>query len=323
VRSRIAWIIVGVVVFCGLPIAFVIAWIRDSQTGHYRHPSHDDISFDLSPKGDEIAFSLPVEGGMDIYLYNIPLRKISRLLTSEKYEWAPRFSSDGSKIAFAGGVPGERGDHLFVLDRKSNKLEQLTKGLDNDTWPSFYDQDHKIVFTRETEYQWGGLTPNWHDAGKVHSLDLSTHEIKQIEDRSVYVTAPEVLRSGLLFVNDFQFIKTVDLKSKAQKVLVKECREARISVDEKSIVFTEGGLNDNYLIHVKSLVDGSVRGMIKWNQNPCSNPVLSPDGKWIYYIQNLHDSPKGPQLTMNRIGRDGKNPEELFNFAYAESLGKN
>ncbi len=321
-RSRIAWIIVGVLVFCCLPIAFVIAWIRDSQTGHYRHPSHYDISFDLSPKGDEIAFSLPVEGGMDIYLYNIPLKKVSRLLTTEKYEWAPRFSSDGSKLAFAGGVPGERGDHIFVLDRKSSKLEQLTKGLDNDTWPSFYDHDRKIVFTRETEYQWGGLTPNWHDAGKVHSLDLSTHEIKQIDDRSLYVMAPEVLRSGLLFVNDFQFIKTVDLKSKAQKVLVKECRDARISADEKSIVFTEGGLKDNYLIHVKSLVDGSVHGMIEWNQNPCSNPVLSSDRKSIYYLERAYDSSNGHQLTLNRIGRDGKNPEVLFNFDDVESLGR-
>jgi Tol biopolymer transport system component len=316
--SRIA-LSITLMICGGLTISLVLI-IRESQTGHSRPCCGSNITFDLSRKGDEIAFSVPVAKGMDIYLLNIPSNKVSRLLTSEKYEWAPRFSSDGSKIAFSGGVPGERGDHIFLFDRKSGRTEQLTQGLDNDTWPSFYDNDRKIVFTRETKYRWGGLSSNWNEAGTVHALDLKSREIKVIYDKLPSVQSPQVLRSGFLFVNDFETIRLIDLKDKKEQVILTKSRDARLSFDENSIAFTDGGYEDDYAIHIKSLLGKSAKGLVKWGQGTYSNPLISPDGNTITFLQETNDQNTGHKRTLNRIDRDGENMIELLDYNRIESL---
>ena len=112
------------------------------------------------------------------------------------------------------------------------------------------------------------------------------------------------------------------MKTNVEKVLVKDCRDARISADEKAIVFTGGGYKDDYLIHVKSLPEGRVHGVIEGNQNQCSNPILSRDGKSIFFIEETNDSYASEKRSLNRIDRDGKNPVELFDFKDARAFQK-
>lgn len=82
------------------------------------------MSVDVSPDGQTIAFDLlghiyemPIEGG-----------NARRLTDGRSWNQMPRYSPDGSEIAFTSDRNGV--DNIWIMDRESGELENLTKSKD-------------------------------------------------------------------------------------------------------------------------------------------------------------------------------------------------
>ena len=90
------------------------------------------MSLDVSPDGKTIAFDMLG----DIYTMPITGGKASNIASGMAWEMQPRFSPDGSRIAFTSDRAG--GDNIWTMDVDGENKEQVTKEsfrlLNNPTW---------------------------------------------------------------------------------------------------------------------------------------------------------------------------------------------
>lgn len=90
------------------------------------------MNLDVSPDGEIIVFDLLG----DIYTMPVTGGKATALRTGMAYEVQPRFSPDGSKIAFTSDAAG--GDNIWIMDADGENAKQLTKEdfrlLNNAVW---------------------------------------------------------------------------------------------------------------------------------------------------------------------------------------------
>ena len=90
------------------------------------------MSLDVSPDGQKIAFDLLG----DIYTMPIGGGRATNISSGMAWEMQPRFSPDGSRIAFISDRAG--GDNIWTMDTNGKNKEQVTKEsfrlLNNPTW---------------------------------------------------------------------------------------------------------------------------------------------------------------------------------------------
>ncbi len=90
------------------------------------------MSLDVSPDGKTIAFDMLG----DIYTMPAGGGKATNISAGMAWEYQPRFSPDGSKIAFTSDRAG--GDNIWVMDRDGENKKQITEEsfrlLNNPTW---------------------------------------------------------------------------------------------------------------------------------------------------------------------------------------------
>ena len=90
------------------------------------------MSLDVSPDGQTIAFDLLG----DIYTMPITGGTAKNISSGLPWEYQPRFSSDGSRIAFTSDRGG--GDNIWIMNVDGSDRQQLTdesfRLLNNPTW---------------------------------------------------------------------------------------------------------------------------------------------------------------------------------------------
>ncbi|NNF08098.1 MAG: amidohydrolase, partial [Candidatus Eisenbacteria bacterium] len=101
------------------------------------------MDLDVSPDGKWIVFDLLG----DIYKLPITGGKAQAIRTGPAYEVQPRFSPDGSEIAFTSDAGG--GDNIWIMDNEGAEARQLTKEsfrlLNNPVW----SPDGKTIVARK------------------------------------------------------------------------------------------------------------------------------------------------------------------------------
>jgi Tol biopolymer transport system component/imidazolonepropionase-like amidohydrolase len=101
------------------------------------------MNLDVSPDGRTIVFDLLG----DIYTMPISGGRATRIAAGLPYEYHPRFSPDGAKIAFTSDRGG--GENIWIMDRDGSNRRALTKEtftlLNNPTW----SPDGKYIAARK------------------------------------------------------------------------------------------------------------------------------------------------------------------------------
>ena len=101
-------------------------WDVDAPPGDVREVSIDTtsgtwMSLDVSPDGSQIAFDLLG----DIYVLPIAGGEATAVHSGLSWSWQPRFSPDGSEIAFTSDAGG--GDNIWIMNSDGSDAKQLTK----------------------------------------------------------------------------------------------------------------------------------------------------------------------------------------------------
>jgi Tol biopolymer transport system component/imidazolonepropionase-like amidohydrolase len=113
------------------------AWDIEAPPGEMREVSIDTtsgtwMSLDVSPDGSTIAFDLLG----DIYLLPIAGGEATPINSGLSWSWQPRFSPDGSEIAFTSDAGG--GDNIWIMNADGSEPRQLTEEdfrlLNNPYW---------------------------------------------------------------------------------------------------------------------------------------------------------------------------------------------
>jgi TolB protein len=116
------------------------------------HPAVD-AGASWSPDGREVVFISNRDHPLgEIYLMNLNLGSVKRLTFNEYYEVAPRFSHDGSKIAFCRQLPPEEtgtdapDTDVFTMDRNGGSIQKLTSKPEFDCHASWSEDDRQLLF---------------------------------------------------------------------------------------------------------------------------------------------------------------------------------
>ena len=290
-----------------------------SRDGHYRPHGHLDITFDVSPSEDAIVFNGVGAGGRDLFLLDLASREVTRIAESEDYEVAPSFSPDGQLIVYAGGMPGDRADHIFTITRDGTSKHQLTSEDANDTSPCFSPNGSHIVFARDKTYNWGGLAANWENGGVICVIDADGKNERQLTPDDLFAFAPCFSLDGesvYYATNDGLWSVPIDGATPAKQINATSDWDQRLSPDRRRIAYSQGKYAPDQELFVAAK-DGSQATKLPTSQKSCFTPVWSPDGERIYFrIETWPQGPTGvPKRSLWRINLDGSNEEQIADAA--------
>ncbi|MDQ1154405.1 Tol-Pal system beta propeller repeat protein TolB [Brevundimonas sp. SORGH_AS_0993] len=100
---------------------------------------------------DEITYVALGKDYSRIYLYNLTTGRRESLGEFDGQVLAPRFSNDGTKIAFS--IIRNGNTDIYVMDLRSRQLSRLTSDPGIDTSPSFSPDGSQIVFNSDRSGQ--------------------------------------------------------------------------------------------------------------------------------------------------------------------------
>jgi len=241
-------------------------WDVNNPPGDKREISIDTdegtwMSLDVSPDGKTIAFDMLG----DIYTVPVTGGTATNIASGMAWEMQPRFSPDGSRIAFTSDRAG--GDNLWTMDAKGGNLEQVS------------DESFRLL-----------NNPTWHPNGRF------------IAGRKHFTTSRS-LGTGEIWLYSTKGGSGVQLTKKPSEAHQKEIGEPMFSPDGRYVYYsantTSGPIfeyaqdSNTQLFEIKkydmetgevSDAVGGVGGAVR--------PTPSPDGKSIAYVKRVRAKSK-------------------------------
>lgn len=154
---------------------------------------HGNVAFDVSPRGNQIAFA-SADG--DLFLLQLKSLRVFRLTKTKAVESTPAFSPDGRFVTYA----ASDGDtsHIFVRSLDGKTQKQLTRSQTTyDSMPSFSPDGSRIVFARaylHRPYSMGGWT--WNDWDVCTMKSDGTQQRRLTQQKYYTASTPRFLSKG-------------------------------------------------------------------------------------------------------------------------------
>ena len=251
----------------------------------------------ISPDGEWLAYSVGTtnvdkdESSSDLFMVNWDgSTRIQLTHTEDSSESSPRFSPDGKYLAFIAartdGKSEESDDpkaesQIWLLNRAGGEAQRLTEmpgGVSGFEWSP--DSSRVVIVSYDPEEK---PEKDADEDGPSHDtpkpIVIDRYHFKQ--DRLGYLG------------NRYQRLYLLDLATKEVALLTPgafDSTEPAWGPDSDIIVFTsrrqgDPDRHDNDDIYVIEATAGAdARQVTTWN-GPDGNPVFSPDGQWIAYLQ--------------------------------------
>jgi Tol biopolymer transport system component len=103
---------------------------------------------DLSPDGSQVVFSWRRNGQWGIYQTDLSGIKPKRLTKGNYDDRWPRYSPDGTWVAFSRQDPTA---DIWVIERKSERELRITQDPGNDTEPAWSDDEKTLYFVSDRD----------------------------------------------------------------------------------------------------------------------------------------------------------------------------
>lgn len=262
--------------------------------------------------------------------------QVSQLTSGKSDNYSPRFSADGSQIAFA-SYRLDNGE-IFIMDLNGRVRQRVTYTTDYDEGePAFLHHSHYLIYSREPQtsrqvkilLQSSGSTPIYAGFYATHIHSKVTQEIMPVGFgvRSLGISpdrqhvAYESNSAGNLEIYTLD-LRGVDLGEidpaaiRSQQITHNEVDDGSPTFfpDGQRIVFVsarpdESGGEPTERHQIYSIkVDGSDETRLNPNPHDCYSPVVSPDGKTIAFV-----SAREGDIEIYLMDADGLNERRLTN----------
>jgi TolB protein len=106
-----------------------------------------NLSPDLAPDGNQVAYVSYRDGTSDIYVANIAARTTKKVVNLQGTNAAPAWSPDGRWIAFANSTGGHT--HIYVVQPDGSGLRRLTSGSGINTSPAWSPTGRELAFVSD------------------------------------------------------------------------------------------------------------------------------------------------------------------------------
>lgn len=283
-------------------------------------------SINISPDGKSLVFSGSGAGGnLDIYELSLATLKVTRLTNTVASESDPAFSPDGKSVVFAQRSAVNGPQCLFLLNLGTKTMRQVTRGLDAwDETPSFSRDGKVIVFSRMSLARQYPTPPTKDYGTDVYSIKPDgTDMVRLTKGNYQTPTRPRLAHVGGKLV----YAGTVSTASHALGTSIPDIaiKLFEFHNGHKPTLLTQlnvGHFSNTYPYlfadgqHIAYMADASsaldydlfvgdlsnaypprALNVNRYGAQPHS-PVVSPDGKYIYFIM-------GYDAALWRVDSDG------------------
>jgi TolB protein len=292
---------------------------------------HGNVFFDVSPDGEQIAFS-SADG--DLYLFDLSARTVSQLTETVAVESAPAYSPDGKSLVYVSTEKDRRGNCIFRFLVDGTGAEQLTSDEDVSDWGPAYSRDgSQIAFARAHKYRPYSLGGWVWDDWDVYAMDADGGNVKRLTHNNYYGSGSSVTFSPdgkkLLFCADssdlnFNVFEVAVDGSAPPKTGVPQPTSAgdyaawasdpAYSADGQQVaVISDRDTKFGYDILLIDLASGNPRALrVTTVSDYNKQPVFAPDSKQIYFLAGTEENAGSRAIfSLWSIGADGKNAHEV------------
>ena len=309
------------------------------QEGGNTKQESNNVTFDVSPDGRQIAFS----AAGDLYLLDIKTYQVTRLTQTGNCV-SPAFSPDGVKIIYCASVLGGTGSALYEFSLMKKIIRRLTNEVKvSDSQPSYSPDGTRITFTRAFRYRpysMGGMI--WSDYD-VCVMQASGAGLKRITTKKYYsASRPTFTQDGkdIVFSADLPYdTEFFDKKSGGSLATILQVSarvggeprivlplprpgrnsgaqgsEPDLSPNGRQIAFISDRVTPfNYDIctmdrdgtHLRSL---DIIKISKYNEHP----TYLPDGKSLLFLAGTETSASNrPLFSLWRVNSDGSRAQQI------------
>jgi Tol biopolymer transport system component len=185
----------------------------------------------------------------------------------------PRWSPDGTKLAFDRELDGNRDVYIMNIDGSGQR--RLTFSLASDAWPQWAPHGRSLAFLSERD-----------GSRSVYAINVQTGAARRVARYGQFPTwTPDglIIFTGLLARDEAGRIFTIRPYGAHRRPLPTQPGNAlgvTVSPDGQQIVFSTRGIHQVYRADI-----GGARSapLAASKNNEANDPDWSPDGEWVVY----------------------------------------
>jgi TolB protein len=192
---------------------------------------------------------------------------------SEPGDGDPRWSPDGTKLAFDRELDGNR--DVYIMNIDGSRQRRLTFSPASDAWPQWAPHGRSLAFLSERD-----------GSRSVYAINIQTGAARRVARYGQFPDwTPDglIIFSGLLERDEAGRIFTIRPYGADRRPLPTQPGNAlgvTVSSDGQQIVFSTRGIHQVY----RADIDGArSAALAASNNNEANDPDWSPDGEWVVY----------------------------------------
>ena len=243
-------------------------------------------NYDVSPRGDRVAFSWDKSGQLEIYTRKLAGEDIECLTKGAESKISPCFAPDGNKLVYTQDYQGDENFDIFILDISDGEHLNLTPGTSETIYPHvrWSPDARKLAFTSNREKNFN-----------IYAIPSSGGEPERISDHEFNDSDPEWSPDGrwiafeaLVSAQDHR-VFIIPANGGEARCLVKndrpiEASSPEWSPDGKAIAFVSSELGSSD-IGIWNIKNESVEWVTD-SKYEYYDPHWSTDGNKLAYLVN-------------------------------------